>query len=183
MFQKLLLAQLCWKELKQYFWGSAHWHFSAEPNSCSAIYWASHANVYTHCRAHERPGKHTHTVDVCAPTHNTYCIMKPCLYSSLILEFNCCYKNQTHTRARTHTHTLQHYSWYLCHILRSCFPVLLQRCQHPFLAFWVVWWSYSMLSNHWSLSASHFLLASRVLYPVEDSRCIISLSFSETDVL
>lgn len=69
--------------------------FSAKPNlSCSAIYRASHANVYTHCHAHELPGKHTYTVDICAPIHNTYaivrsvhyCIMKPCLYSSLILE-------------------------------------------------------------------------------------------------
>lgn len=46
--------------------------FSAEPNlSCSAIYRASHANVYTHCHAHELPGKQTYTVDVCAPIHNT----------------------------------------------------------------------------------------------------------------
>ncbi len=75
--------------------------FSAEPNlSCSAIYRASHANVYTHCHAHELPGKHTYTVDVCAPIHNTYAhLMKPCRYSSLILEFNCYYKT-----SHTYTH-------------------------------------------------------------------------------
>lgn len=126
LVSKIVACTAVLKRAKAIFLRLGPLTFSAEPNSCSAIYWASHANVYTHCRAHELPGKHTHTVDVCAPIRNTYCIMKPCLYSSLILEFNCYYKNQTHMRACTHT--LQHYSWYLCHILRSCFLVLLQRC-------------------------------------------------------
>ena len=124
LVSKIVACTAVLKRAKAIFLRLGPLTFSAEPNSCSAIYWASHANVYTHCRAHELPGKHTHTVDVHAPIHNIYCIMKPCLYSRLILEFNCYYKKQTHTRA----HTLQHYSWYLCHILRSCFLVLLQRC-------------------------------------------------------
>lgn len=86
--------------------------FSAEPNlSCSAIYRASHANVYTHththCHAHELTGKHTHTHKR-AVIHDTLSngvvcalLVKPCL---LQLEVRIQTLLQTHTR--THTVTL-----------------------------------------------------------------------------